>query len=85
MGRNENFPQRPVMSFSSVNRMDLRSRTSAPNGFTFRYERTECIYVPENTGKLAEYRKCKAANPGKKGPEIIECLKEWVKSDFVEE
>ena len=48
-------------------------------------ERTEWIYVPKNTGKLAEYRTCKAANPGKKGPEIIECLKEWVKSDFVEE
>ena len=51
----------------------------------FQDERTEWIYVPENTGKLAEYRTCKAANPGKKGPEIIECLKEWVKSDFVEE
>ena len=43
------------------------------------------IYVPENTGKLAEYRTCKAANPGKKGPEIIEGLKEGGKSDFVEE
>ena len=51
----------------------------------FHDERTEWIYVPENTGKLAEYRTCKAANPGKKGPEIIECLKERVKSDFVEE
>ena len=51
----------------------------------FQDERTECIYVPENTGKLAEYRTSKAVNPGKKGPEIIECLKEWVKSDFVEE
>ena len=35
-------------------------------------------------GKLAEYTTYKSANPGKKGPEIIECLKEWVKSDFVE-
>ena len=40
----------------------------------FQDERTELIYVPKNTGKLAEYRTCKAANPGKKGPEIIECL-----------
>ena len=47
----------------------------------FQDERTKWIYVPENTGNLAEYRTCKAANPGKKGPEIIE----WVKSDFVEE
>ena len=35
MGLNENFPQRSIMSFSSVNRMDSHSRTSAPNGFTF--------------------------------------------------
>ena len=55
------------------------------NGFTFQDERTEWIYVPENTGKLAECRTWKAANPGKKGPEIIECLKESAKSDFVEE
>ena len=51
----------------------------------FQDERIEYIYVPENTGKLAEYRTCKAVNPGKKGTEIIECLKKWVKSDFVEE
>ena len=46
-------------------------------------ERTECIYVPEKTGKLAEYTTCKAGNPGKKGHEIIECFKEWVESDLV--
>ena len=51
----------------------------------FQDERTECIYVPEKTGKLAEYRLCKAVNPGKKGPEFIECFKEWVESDLVEE
>ena len=55
------------------------------NEFTFQDERTEWIYVPETTGKLSEYRTCKAANPGKKGPEMIECLKEWVKYDVVEE
>ena len=48
-------------------------------------ERTECIYVPENTRRLAVYRTCKAVSPGKKGPEIIECFKEWVESDLVEE
>ena len=30
----------------------------------FQDERIECIYVPENTGKLAEYRTCKVVNPG---------------------
>ena len=39
----------------------------------FQDERTEWIYVPENTGKLAEYKTCKAAHPGKKEHEIIEC------------
>ena len=53
--------------------------------FVFQDERTECIYVPESTGKPAEYRTRKAVNPGKKGPEIIECFQEWVESDFVEE
>ena len=48
-------------------------------------ERIECIYAPENTGKLAGYRTCKAVNPGKKGSEIIECFKEWVEPDLVEE
>ena len=51
----------------------------------FQGERIEYIYVPENTGKLAEYRTCKAANPDKKGPEIIECFKKWKESDLVEE
>ena len=51
----------------------------------FQDARTKCIYVPENTGELAEYRICKAVNPGKKGPEIIECFKERVESDLVEE
>ena len=41
-------------------------------------------YVPKNTGKVAEYRTCEAVSPGKKGPGIIECLKKWVKSDFVD-
>ena len=36
-------------------------------------ERTEWVYIPENTGKLVKYRTCKAAHPGKKGHEIIEC------------
>ena len=47
----------------------------------FQDERTEWIYIPENTGKLAEYRTCKAPNPGKKGLEIIK----RVKFDFFEE
>ena len=51
----------------------------------FQDERTECIYIPGNTGKLAEYRRCKAVNPGKKGAGIIECFKELVESDRVEE
>ena len=48
-------------------------------------ERIVCTYVPENTGKPAEYRACKAVKPGKKGPDIIECFKEWVESDLGEE
>ena len=32
----------------------------------------------------AEYRICKAVNPGKKGPVIIEFVKELVESDLVE-
>ena len=65
----------------------MKERGAAPQStcYVFQDERTECINVPENTGKLAEYRTCKAANPGKKGPEIIECLNEWVESDLVEE
>ena len=51
----------------------------------FQDERTELIYVPKNTGKFGKYRTCEAVNPGKKGPAIVECLKEWVKSEFVEE
>ena len=66
--------------------IDERETSSAVEHLgVFRDERTEWIYVPEKTEKLAEYRTCKAANPGKKSPEIIECLKEWVKADFVEE
>ena len=66
--------------------VDERERNGALEHLcVFDDERTEWISVPENTGALAEYKKCKAANPGKKGPEIIECLKEWMEPDLVEE
>ena len=97
----ENIPQRPIISFPVVNlvsrqkkasvvhlkfRKDERERSgTAEHLCVFQDECTECIYVPGNTGKLAEYRTCKAVNPGKKGPDIIECFKKWVESDLVDE
>ena len=53
------------------------SRTSSPNIFTF-------LKIRENLPNI-EHGTCKAVNPGKKGPDIIECFKEWVESDIVEE
>ena len=55
-------------------RIDERSGT-VEHLCVFQDERIECIYVPENTGKLAEYRTCNAVNPGKK----------WAESDLVDE
>ena len=54
----------------------VETRDTSGTGGHFQDERIECIYVLKNMGKYAEYRTCKAPNPGKKGPEIIECFKE---------
>ena len=40
--------------------------------------------VPESMDALSAFRKYKAENPPKSGPEIIQNLSEWVKSDFVD-
>ena len=87
----ENFPQRPgshnldsqhesrfppkkarVVHLNFI--VDERERSTVEHLCVFQDECIECIYVPENSGKTC-----------KKGPEIIECFKEWVESDVVEE
>ena len=40
--------------------------------------------VPERIDVLSAYKKYKAGNPEKSGPDIIQNLSEWAKSDFVD-
>ena len=47
-------------------------------------ERTEWMPVPERMDALSACKKYKAENPEKSGPDIIQNLSEWVKSDFVD-
>ena len=47
-------------------------------------ERTEWMPVPESMDALSAFKKYKAENPQKSGPETIQNLSEWVKSDFVD-
>ena len=78
------FPEKQARVVHLKFRVNKRERSGIVEHLClFQDERTECIYVPENTAKLAEYRACTAFNPGKKGPDIIECIKEWVKSDLI--
>ena len=73
-----------VISFLEINGV-TGEKGAVEHLCVFQDERNECIHVPENTEKLAENGTCKLVNPGKKGTEIIECFKEWVESDLVEE
>ena len=75
--RESHFPPKNASVVHLEFIIDERERSGTVEHFcVFQDERTECIYVPENTEKFAEYRTRKAVNPGKKGTEIIECFKE---------
>ena len=58
--------------------IDERDGTKGPDCLcVFHDDRTECMSVPESMKALSAYKKYKAENPEKSGPDIIRNLSEY--------